>query len=78
MSIRSEHGFGPLTVEVDWLDKCPSCQHQRARITGWSVTPEVLWAGDEVVCAKCGHQGEIDADGECAWAEWGEVEATHD
>ncbi|AWC85772.1 hypothetical protein [Enterobacter cloacae complex sp. FDA-CDC-AR_0164] len=73
MSIRSKHGFGPSTVEVEWLDKCPSCQHQKARVTGWSVTPEALWAGDEVVCAKCGHKGEIDADGDNAWVEWDEV-----
>lgn len=73
MSIRTKHGFGPSTVEVEWLDKCPSCKHQKARVTGWSVTPEALWAGDKVVCAKCGHKGEIDSYGDNAWVEWDEV-----
>ncbi|ELX6537305.1 hypothetical protein SJ766_005016, partial [Escherichia coli] len=53
MSIRTEHGFGPSTVEVDWLDDCPKCQHGKAKVTGWSVTKDSLWAGDEVVCSKC-------------------------
>lgn len=72
MSIRSEHGFGPVTVEIDWLDNCPKCGHEKARVTGWSTTTQQLWAGDEVACAKCGHKGEVDADGENAWVEWGE------
>jgi hypothetical protein len=25
MSIRAKYGFGPVTVEVHWLDKCPDC-----------------------------------------------------
>lgn len=62
MSIRTEHGFGPSTVEVEWLDDCPRCQHGKARVTGWSVTKDSLWAGDEAVCSKCGHKGEIDVD----------------
>ena len=32
MSIRTEHGFGPSTVEVEWLDDCPRCQHGKARV----------------------------------------------
>lgn len=75
MSIRSEHGFGPSTVEVDWLGKCPKCKHEKAKVTGWSVTPVALWAGDEVMCTNCGHKGEIDGDGDNAWAEWDEVGA---
>ncbi|MDI1001554.1 hypothetical protein NEL96_05855, partial [Escherichia coli] len=58
MSIRTEHGFGPSTVEVDWLDDCPKCQHGKAKVTGWSVTKDSLWAGDEVVCSKCGCSGQ--------------------
>lgn len=73
MSIRTKYGIGPLTVEVDWLDKCPGCNNGTARVTGWSVTPEALWAGDKVVCSKCGHKGEIDADGDNAWVEWDEL-----
>lgn len=73
MSIRTEHGFGPSTVEVAWLDDCPKCQHGKAKVTGWSVTSDSLWAGDEAVCSKCGHKGEIDADGENAWVQWDEV-----
>ena len=72
MSIRTEHGFGPSTVEVEWLDDCPKCRHNKAKVIGWSVTTHSLWAGDEAVCAKCGHKGEIDADGENAWVEWNE------
>ncbi|MDL4447726.1 hypothetical protein [Klebsiella michiganensis] len=79
MSIRTEHGYGPLTVTVGWLDNCPKCNNDKASVTGWSVSPDTLWAGDEAVCTKCGHKGEIDADGENAWVEWDEIkEASHD
>lgn len=73
MSIRAKYGFGPVNVEVNWLDKCPNCKNRTVRVTGWSTTPEALWAGDEAVCTKCGHKGEIDADGENAWVEWDSV-----
>lgn len=73
MSIRAKYGFGPVTVEVNWLDKCPNCNNRTVRVTGWSTTPEALWAGDEAACSKCGHKGEIDADGDNAWVEWDSV-----
>lgn len=79
MSIRTEHGYGPLTVTVGWLDNCPNCSNDKVSVTGWSVSPDTLWAGDEAVCTKCGHKGEIDAEGENAWVEWDSVkEAQHD
>ncbi len=70
MGIRLGRG-----VKVGWLDNCPKCGHEKARVTGWSVSPDELWAGDEVVCAKCGHKGEIKThgDGDNAWVEWGEA-----
>lgn len=74
MNIREKYGFGPLTVTVSWLEKCPKCQGDKVNVTGWSVTADSLWSGDEAVCAKCGHKGEIDADGENAWVEWNEVD----
>lgn len=73
MSIRAKYGFGPVTVEVDWLHKCPNCNNRTIRVTGWSTTPEALWAGDKAECTKCGHKGEIDADGDNAWVEWDEI-----
>lgn len=75
MSIREKYGFGPLTVSVTWLEKCPKCQGDKVNVTGWSVTADALWSGDEAVCAKCGHKGEIDADGENAWVDWDEVDS---
>lgn len=73
MSIREKHGYGPNTVEIDWLDDCPNCGHGKARVTGKSISSNSLWAGDETECAKCGHKGEIDADGENAWVDWDEL-----
>lgn len=75
MSIRAKYGFGPVTVEVDWLHKCPNCNNRTIRVTGWTTTPEALWAGDKAVCSKCGRKGEIDADGDNAWVEWDEIKA---
>ena len=43
MSIRTEHGYGPLTVTVGWLDNCPNCNNDKVSVTGWSVSPDTLW-----------------------------------
>lgn len=74
MSIREKYGYGPITVEIDWLDDCPCCGHGIANVTGKSISSHSLWSGDSAVCAKCGHKGEIDADGENAWVDWDTVE----
>lgn len=61
------------TVKVKWLDDCPSCGFDDAAVTGERITPSLLQSGNSVECLKCGHKGEIDADGENAWVEWDEV-----
>lgn len=63
-----------ITVAVEWLDNCPACGHEKAAVTGYNITPNNLWSGDQVACMKCGHVGEIDADGENVWVEWDEVQ----
>lgn len=62
-----------ITVQVNWLDNCPNCGNENAAVTGYRITPNLLKTGNEVKCMKCGHIGEIDADGENAWVEWDEV-----
>ncbi|MEQ9869158.1 hypothetical protein ABRP77_07730 [Pectobacterium odoriferum] len=72
MSNLKNTGIGPITVIIDWLDNCPKCDHEKARVIGFSISTNSLWSGNPVVCNKCGHLGEIDADGENAWVEWDE------
>ncbi|MEM8240213.1 hypothetical protein Q4R49_21170 [Morganella morganii subsp. sibonii] len=33
-----------------------------------------LYDGDKVTCENCGHTGVIEADGECAWCVWNEID----
>ncbi|WP_234014831.1 hypothetical protein [Cronobacter dublinensis] len=62
----------PVTVEIDWLDDCPKCGNKKALVTGRLTTAQQLWTGDAIICPNCGNEGEIDADGKNALAEWGE------
>ncbi len=75
MSLLRKHGVGPMTLVIGWLDDCPKCGFDKTNVTGFSISNESLWCGDEVKCIGCGHKGEIDADGENAWVEWDSVEA---
>jgi len=62
-------------VKITWLDECPKCGYGTAFVSGNGYrTTQSLWSGDSVVCADCGHEGEIEADGENAWVNWDEVE----
>ena len=61
------------TVAVEWLDNCPKCGHGQAAVTT-SGQVDNLWSGDQVTCMKCGHCGEIEADGENAWVEWDDAQ----
>ncbi|WP_435954137.1 hypothetical protein [Dryocola sp. BD626] len=67
-----------ITVKIDWLDNCPKCGHGEAAVTTQGYGSGTLWSGDQVMCMKCGHCGEIDADGENAWVEWNELEDTNE
>lgn len=66
-----------VTVKADWLDNCPKCGNEEAAVTTQGYGGQTLWSGDQVTCMKCGHCGEIDADGENAWVEWDELEASN-
>ena len=62
-----------VTVKIDWLGDCPVCSHSEASVSTQGCGGSYLWSGDQATCLKCGHRGEIDADGENAWVEWDEV-----
>ncbi|ELY3857541.1 MULTISPECIES: hypothetical protein [unclassified Providencia] len=58
---------------IPWLGKCPKCAHESARVQTENGKDDWLYSGDKVTCENCGHTGEIEADGECAWCEWNDV-----
>lgn len=60
-----------VSVVIEWLDDCPKCGHKQAIVSGTRTSSTRLYTGDYVECLRCGNEGEIDADGENAWVEWG-------
>lgn len=61
------------TIKINWLDNCPKCGHEDAAVTTQGNEKE-LFAGEQVTCMKCGHNGEIDADEGGAFVCWDELD----
>lgn len=60
-------------IEIDWLGACPVCDCSEHKVHTNDGSEDWLYSGDVVECGECGHEGEIDADGESAWVDWFEV-----
>ncbi|MBQ0367840.1 hypothetical protein [Providencia rettgeri] len=63
--------------EIQWLGECPKCEHASAQVQTENGREYWLYAGDKVTCENCKHTGVVEADGECAWCEWDEVNEQH-
>nr|WP_282559234.1 hypothetical protein [Providencia alcalifaciens] len=59
---------------VPWVGCCTKCDAEQATVQTEKGNEDWFYDGDKVTCENCGHTGVIEADGECAWCVWDEVD----
>lgn len=60
-------------INIDWLGSCENCGCESSSVQTEEGTEKFLYVGDKITCDSCGHKGEVDADGENAWACWDDI-----